>query len=196
MALRGAYVLRSSPHVVEERRPLGVFRSSPHAVGKKVQHVLTNFHSQQRRSESGGAPQRHKKQGLGFAHLGLSSITCFFCLPGPATNNHPNDHRTSNKDKSAAHDTLGSGHSQRETPNPQPNNTQATLTKRVVGCSPTGLARGQSRRTNCPSTATSGALCSPAPIQYHKLRVAKVTSHCTSPQVQRRPSRNPSKNRF
>ena len=113
LALRGAYVLRSSPHVVEERRPLGVFRSSPHAVGKKVQHVLTNFHSQQRRSESGGAPQRHKKQGLGVAHLGLSSITCFFCLPGPATNKRPNGHRTSNKDKSAAHDTLGSGHSQR-----------------------------------------------------------------------------------
>ena len=118
----------------------------------------------------------------------------FSAYRGPATNNRPNGHSTSNKDKSAAHDTLGSGHSQRETPNPQPNNTQATLTKRVVGCSPTGLARGQSRRTNCPSTATSGALCSPAPIQYHKLRIAKVTSHCTSPQVQRRPSRHPSKN--
>ena len=110
----------------------------------------------------------------------------FSASRGPATNNHPNHHRTSNKDKSAVYGTLG-----HLRVGPQP----TRIAKSITNQHPSHVGQTCGRMLpnwsgngpipeSCPSSATSGAWCSPAPIQYLKLRVAKVTSHCTSPQVQ------------
>ena len=148
LALRGAYVLRSSPHAVQSGPP-GVFRSSPHAVQRKNATSTRHHHPRRQNIHEwrGPHPGTTNKDLELPTSASRPPLVCSACPPTRKLQSRRPARIQLNT--SAICDTLGSGHSQRGSQK-STNNTQVTLTKRAVGCYPNRPERGQSRRTNRP----------------------------------------------